>query len=209
MDKNYWHQRWGANRIAFHNLEAHPLLIKHFKDISKQKPGRVFVPLCGKTLDITWLLTNGHQVAGVELSELAIEQLFAGLGIEPTITEVDGFKHYSATNIDIFSGDFFDLTSNILGPIDAIFDRAALVALPEEIRAQYAKHIASITNAAPQLLITFEYDQSLANGPPFSVSSAEVHQHYAKCYDIRALAEVDVVGGVKGTAATESVWLLE
>src|SRR5690606_14666706 len=126
-----------------------------FKELSIAKGSRVFVPLCGKTLDIAWLLSNGYQIAGAELSELAIHQLFAALGIEPKITELGEVKHYSATDIDIFVGDIFNLIGDVLGSVDAVFDRAALVALPDDMRIRYAKHITDITGNAPQLLITY------------------------------------------------------
>src|SRR5258708_29645765 len=104
MDAKFWHQRWEANEIGFHESNANPLLLTHFKALSRPKGSRVFVPLCGKTLDIAWLLSNGYQIAGVELSELAIKQLFVELGIEAEITDIGEVKHYSATAIDIFVG---------------------------------------------------------------------------------------------------------
>src|SRR5450432_4203968 len=145
MDARFWLQRWEANSISFHESEANPLLITYFKELSLAKGSRVFVPLCGKTLAIGWLLSNGYRVAAAELSELAVEQLFVELGLEPEITDIGEVKHYSATDIDIFVGDIFDLTRKILGSIDAVFDRAALVALPENMRIRYTKHVTDIT----------------------------------------------------------------
>jgi thiopurine S-methyltransferase len=210
MDATFWHQRWATNNIGFHASEVNPLLVTYFKELSIAKGGRVFVPLCGKTLDIAWLLSNGYQVAGAELSELAIQQLFSELGIEPQITELSELKHYRATGIDIFVGDVFNLRGDVLGAIDAIFDRAALVALPEQVRIRYTKHITDITGNAPQLLITYEYDQNLMDGPPFSVSNAEVNQHYQASYELSLLTSIDVMGGLKrGYPAKENVWLLK
>lgn len=210
MDADFWHQKWETNVIGFHESKANPLLVAHFKELSLAKDSRVFVPLCGKTLDIAWLLSKGYRVAGVELSELAIEQLFAELGIEPEITDIGEIKHYSATDIDIFVGDIFELTRKMLGTVDAVFDRAALVALPENMRTQYTRHLTDITANAPQLLLTFEYDQKLMDGPPFSVREEAVSQNYKDHYDISLLARVDVVNGLRGSlAAKESVWLLK
>ena len=210
MDANFWHQRWESNRLGFHQSQANPLLVAHFKELSIAQGGRVFVPLCGKTLDIAWLLTNGYQVAGAELSELAIQQLFEGLGIEPIVTDMGKLKHYSGRDIDIFVGDIFVLTHDMLGAVNAIFDRAALVALPEAMRIRYAKHLTNMTAKAAQLLITLEYDQTLMDGPPFSVGSEEVRRHYADSYDVSHLRGVDVQGGLKGiTAATQHVWHLK
>ncbi|MDP1765366.1 MAG: thiopurine S-methyltransferase [Methylotenera sp.] len=215
MDASFWHQKWENNEIAFHENEANPLLVKHFGALTLAEGSRIFVPLCGKTRDIAWLLTHGYRVAGAELSKIAIVQLFAELGVEPKISSVGELEHgqlehYSATNIDIFVGDIFDLSGNMLGQVDAIYDRAALVALPLEMRNQYAAHIMQITNKAPQLLICFEYDQSIMNGPPFSICNEEVNQHYVDSYELTLIASTNISGGLKGKcAAIENVWLLK
>jgi thiopurine S-methyltransferase len=117
---------------------------------------------------------------------------------------------YSAQNIDIFVGDIFYLSSKILGLVDAIYDRASLVALPEEMRNRYTAHLVEITDKAPQLLICYEYDQTLMEGPPFSISNEEVNQHYRGNYHLTPLARVNVSGGLKGKGAVkENVWLLQ
>ena len=208
MEHSFWHDRWESGRIGFHEREPNPLLVTHFPALSVPENGRVFVPLCGKTLDIAWLLSKGHHVAGAELSELAIRQLFEDLGVEPKISDLGKLKCYSADSIDIFVGDVFDLTSTLLGTVDAVFDRAAFVALPEHMRSAYAPHIADITGNAPQLLVTFEYDQAQLDGPPFSIDGEEVKQRYGDLYDVSRLERVDVTGGLKGAAAKESIWFL-
>ena len=210
MDTDFWLQRWQENNIAFHRSEANPLLVTHFKALGLAKGSRVFVPLCGKTKDIAWLLSNGYRVAGAELIEMAIEQLFMELGIAPKISDVGKVKHYSAIDIDIFVGNIFELSGQILGPVDSVYDRAALVALPTEMRDRYTAHLTEITHGASQLLICYEYDQTLMAGPPFSISRDEVSQHYSDSYALTLLTSKDVPGGLKGKcAATEYVWLLK
>lgn len=209
MDISFWQERWTKNEIGFHGQEANPLLVKYWGRLALQKGHRVFVPLCGKTLDIGWFLSQGYKVAGAELVEMAVQQLFAELGIQPQITEAGKLKHYAARNIDIFVGSIFDLPRKMLGPVDAIYDRAALVALPETLRPQYTSQLMEMTDLAPQLLICYEYDQTLQQGPPFSISNEEVHKHYENHYDLSLLGSVNVPGGLKGkSSATENVWLL-
>jgi thiopurine S-methyltransferase len=210
MEAGFWHQRWEKNETAWQESKANPLLVTYFKELSVAKGRRVFVPLCGKTLDISWLLSHGYRVAGAELSQIAIEQLFMDLGVQPEISEVGGLNQWSANNIDIFVGDIFALSLQSLGPVDAIYDRAALVAFPEEMRNQYSAHLTELTGTAPQLLICYEYDQRLLEGPPFSISKEEVNRHYLTRYDVTLLASTEVSGGLKGKcAAKESVWLLK
>jgi thiopurine S-methyltransferase len=210
VDARFWHQKWENNDIAFHKNVANPLLIKHFDELSLEKESRIFLPLCGKTLDIGWLLSNGYSVAGAELSEIAIKQLFAELDIKPQIVKTEDIKRYSAKDIDIFVGDIFRLSNQMLGAVDAIYDRAALIALPEAVRNQYTAHLKMLTNNAPQLLICCEYDQTLMEGPPFSISDAEINRHYKDSYALTLLECEEVLGGLKGKcAATEKVWLLK
>ncbi len=210
MDAGFWHKRWENDEIGFHEKEANPMLVKHFKDLSLKTGGRVFLPLCGKTLDIHWLLANGCRVAGAELSRAAVGQLFDELGARPDVSVAGEMHRYSADDIDVFVGDIFDLSGNMLGPVDAIYDRAALVALPEKMRGRYAAHLMGLTNKAPQLLVCYEYDQDLMEGPPFSVVDDEVYRHYGDGYDVRLLGRSFVRGGLRGNlAAKESVWLLE
>lgn len=208
MEHDFWHDRWESGRIGFHEGRPNQLLVTHFSALAVPDCGRVFVPLCGKTRDIGWLLARGHQVVGADLSELAIRQLFEELGVEPTISDMGALKRYSAIDIEIFVGDIFALTPEMLGPVDAVFDRAALVALPEEMRASYATHLVDLTGAAPQLLVCFEYDQRLQSGPPFSITQDEVNQNYSSVYGISELVRQKLGGGMKGIPAWESVWLL-
>lgn len=210
MNHDFWHQKWEKNEIGFHLPEANPLLVKHFHNLNLKQSARVFLPLCGKTLDIAWLRSQGYRVAGAELSALAIDDLFNTLHLMPTITNLGSIKHYSAANIDIFVGDIFKVTPAMLGKVDAVYDRAALVALPEDMRKQYSAHLIALTNSAPQFLICFEYDQAIHAGPPFSIGADEVKQHYQSNYELDLLANELMPTGLKGKyPSTEQVWWLK
>lgn len=220
MEADFWHSKWESGVIGFHRAEPNPLLVANFKALALKESSRVFLPLCGKTLDIGWLLSEGYCVVGIELSEIAVKQLFEQLNLTPEVTEIkateigatarDKLQCYSAENIDIFVGDFFHLTQQALGVVDAIYDRAAFVALPEDMRIRYATHLIHLTDGAPQLLVSFEYDQSQLAGPPFATSNQEIFQHYQAPYDLSLIASQTVDGGLKGKCeAIENVWLLK
>ncbi len=210
MDADFWHRKWADNDIGFHESEVNPLLVRHFSALALDKGRRVFLPLCGKTLDIHWLLSRDFRVAGAELSRTAVEQLFVELGVAPIVSSCGLLERFSAPGVDIFVGDFFDLSGELLGPVDAIYDRAALVALPAGTRGRYAAHLAEITARARQLLICFEYAPGLMEGPPFSLTGEEVARHYGGRYEVTLLDRVDIPGGFKGRIpAKESVWLLD
>jgi thiopurine S-methyltransferase len=209
MEANFWHQKWERGETGFHENETNPLLLRHFEKLGVAAGGRIFLPLCGKTRDIAWLLASGYRVVGAELSPIAIEQLFNELGVAPEIAKTGKLIRYSARGIDIFVGDIFAASAKALGPVDGIYDRAALVALPVGVREQYTAHLIDITGAAPQLLVTLEYDQQRLAGPPFSVDEGEVRKHYGAAYQLQRAESNAVAGGLKGkVAATETAWVL-
>lgn len=209
MDAQFWLQRWDNNEIGFHKEEANPGLVDHINKLSLGKGSRIFLPLCGKTLDCGWLMAQGYRVAGSELSESAIVQLFEDLGLEPNISKTGNLKLYRAESIDIFVGDIFDLTAKTLGPVDATYDRAALIALPEDMRKQYTAHLRNIRHKAPQLLLSFTYEPGLIEGPPFSVTDEEVSRHYSNHYKMTLANSRDIPNGLHNQhPATENVWLL-
>lgn len=210
MDKTFWHGKWERGELGFHQAQGNPLLKQHFDQLGLARGARVFVPLCGKTGDIPWLLSCGCQVVGCELSELAVQELFQELGVSATVTEHGSLKHYSTSSIDLWVGDLFELTHDHLGTVDAVYDRAALVALPDSLRADYARQLTRITGRAPQLLICFEYEQTEMTGPPFAIHEHEVRQLYPQPYRVQLINRVPVTGGLKGhVTADEAVWLVQ
>lgn len=209
MDTEFWRRKWRDNQLGWHKSAAHPMLVRHVSTLGLESGARVFVPLCGKTRDIGWLLEAGFRVAGAELVEDAVRQLFAELGVAPAVAGAGGLKRYSAECVDIFVGNIFDLDAGTLGPVDAVYDRAALVALPGDVRRSYARHLAELTARALQLLITFDYDQDRMEGPPFSVPDAEVRALYDAGYRIEPLETAEIEGGLKGHCpALEKLWRL-
>ncbi len=209
MKREFWIARWEAKNIGFHRDDVNPVLVEHFEILNRSKDARIFLPLCGKSRDIAWLMSKRLKVVGVEFSELAVQQLFAENHLVPAIEQHGRLKRYSAEGIIIFVGDFFDLDSEMLGPVQAVYDRAAYVALPEEMRRRYAEHLTGISANAPQLLVTYDYDQAVMEGPPFAIPETEIHENYGQGYKVRCLQSVEVSGGSKGVCpAKEMVWQL-
>lgn len=210
MEAEFWHQKWSRGDIGFHQSQVNVYLTTHFKHLQVAAGNRIFLPLCGKTLDIAWLLSQGVQVVGAELSEMAIQELFESLNVTPNVVAEGRHIRYSAPGLDIFVGDIFELSPQQIGLIDGIYDRAALVALPSGMRRQYAVHLITLSHSARQLLISYEYDQSQIDGPPFSVTDEEIQQLYGSAYSMIALERKAVEGGMKGKVpAMETCWVLE
>jgi thiopurine S-methyltransferase len=210
MEANFWHNKWEKNEIAFHESAANPLLIKHLPALSLQPESRIFVPLCGKSLDMPWLRAQGFRVVGVELSELAVTQFFEEMGCTPTRQVIGQHQHYQSPGIEIWVGDIFTLKPDQLGEVNAIYDRAALVAMPAELRTRYANQVQRLSGYAPQLVITYEYDQAVLAGPPFSISEADMHTYFDQQYEMQLLVDAPLAGGLKGKCpAQEKVWLMQ
>lgn len=206
MEPDFWRQAWSDGRTAFHQQAGNPLLGQHVDVLSLGVDDRVLVPMCGKTGDLVNLLALGVEVIGVELVESAVEDLFDALDADPVIARAGKLSVYQYDRLTVLVGDVFDVEAAHLGEITAIYDRAALVALPDDLRRRYAAHLAAITGAAPQLLLTFEYDQAVMDGPPFSVGADEVDALYGAHYDCHDLGGTPC--DLKGIGATERVWHL-
>lgn len=207
MDAAFWHGKWADREIGFHNSAPHPMLVAYLDALGLAPGDRVLLPLCGKTLDIGWLLGRGLRVVGAELSETAVRELFDELGVAPEVSDHGPLRLFQADGLDVWVGDLFDLAADAVGTVDAVYDRAALVALPPETRPRYAAHTTRLADGAPQLVVTFAYDQGQMDGPPFSVPADEVERLYGDAYAIRSLTSETL--DLKGTVpAHETAWLL-
>ncbi len=208
MEHTFWLQRWEQNQIGFHQQEINHYLETHWQELGLPEGAPVFVPLCGKSLDMLWLREQGHPVFGVELSEKAVGDFFDENGIEPNINETDRFSEYCADRLCIFSGDFFQLRQADLGEIHAVYERASLVALPQQMRRRYVAHMEQLLRPGSHiLLITMEYPEGVLEGPPFSVSEAEVEALYAGGFTVERKAVWDG-DGPRGLVVTEKVYAL-
>lgn len=209
MDPDFWHGKWRDNQIAFHEPQVNGLLRDVLDRLALESGARVFLPLCGKTLDIGYLCARGLELVGAELSETAVAQLFEDLDLVPEIRTVGVLRLYRAGPVSVFVGDFFALDRAILGPVDAVYDRAALVALPPDMRARYAEHLVEVTSSVQQILISLEYDQSTMNGPPFSVPEAEVRTLYGDRYRVTLFDARPISGALASRCSgSEVAWLL-
>lgn len=194
MEADFWHERWDKNQIGFHQDEVNSHLQDFWGELKLDGKGRVFVPLCGKSADMLWLRAQGHEVLGIELSAVAIKDFFAENDLKPQVSQAGKFERWECDGIVIYQGDFFDLTADDLADCVAAFDRAAIIALPPAMRPEYAKHFKQIVpESCAVLLVTMEYDQSVAGGPPFSVPEAEVRAYYEDDYSVTLLRSSDAL----------------
>jgi len=194
MDKDFWLRRWEREETAFHQGEINPYLRQYWEELHQPCGGEIFVPLCGKSLDMLWLRSQGYDVLGVELSSVAVQAFFEENGYVPKLSKHQRFDCSEADRMRILCGDFFDLSRDDLARVHAVYDRASLVALPPAMRKRYVQHLVSILQPATQiLLVTFDYPQNEMSGPPFAVSAAEVDELYRDFAEIRLIKKADVL----------------
>ena len=184
MDSQYWKQKWEKGETQFHLDAPHPMLVRYF---SKAPARKVMVPLCGKSNDLVWLRAQGHEVVGVELSALACEAFFTENKIAFQKRQVGSAVVFQGERVTLWCGDFFEIPKSAWEGCTAVYDRAALIALPEEIRAKYARHIIQNVTQSSMLLVTVEYQSGQLIGPPYSVSEEEIHSLYGKSFEIERL----------------------
>ena len=216
MNPEFWQARWKEKRIGFNQPKVNPLLIKYFSDLKMATGSRIFIPLCGKSIDMIWLANQGFDMVGVELVESAVQEFFTENNISYTIKAHDkssNIKCYqgqlSGQIIALWVADIFMLSTNDVGRVDAVYDRAALIAMPAELRPQYSQQVIDLSQNAPQLLLTLNYDQNERAGPPFSISHEQIQQYYSAHYQIQELeGKPSTLNAAPEMAVTEHVWLL-
>lgn len=195
MDHNFWIERWNKHEIGFHQGDFDPALEKYWSRLNVPAGARVFVPLCGKSLDMVWLAQNGHAVVGAELSERAVDDFFGERGLRPQVRHEAGFTIKSSGPYEIWCGDFFELPQAAVKDVGGVYDRAALIALPTDMQRRYAAKMKALLPRAPILLITIDYDQGEMSGPPFATSQKTVDELFADHYDVEELVTKDVLAG--------------
>jgi thiopurine S-methyltransferase len=196
MEPQFWRERWTRNEIGFHQPQANSLLAEFWPRFSAEisREGSVFVPLCGKTLDMVWLHDQGRSIVGIELSADALRDFFREHALAFASRQTEGFECFDSDGYRLLAGNFFDLKAEQLGPVKAVYDRAALIALPEPMQADYVRHLLELLPDRPPIfLITLEYDQTEMNGPPFSVSEQRVRALFENIYTIEVLSASDAL----------------
>ncbi len=212
-DQEFWHSKWVSNQIGFHLEDVNPLLPAYWHHANPKREDKVLVPLCGKSEDLVWLATKHDSVEGVELSQIAVRSFFAEHFYTPTVTPISGMHElYQFDELSIYTGDFFTAP---VSQADIVYDRAALVALPQDMREEYVARLKQLLNPGGRiLLVTLNYPQEEMAGPPFSVPLEEIQQLFAgykvTCLNVDQADEHHPKIAKKGLSRfSEEVYLIE
>ena len=190
LKSDYWLDVWVQDKLPFHQASVNPLLEKYWPSLQVIRGANILVPLCGKTSDLIFLANAGYHVIGAELSEIACEAFFVENKITFKKDKINNFTRYYSDQIEIYCGDFFQLSAAMLPSIDAVYDRAALIALPNNLRPSYAKHLTNLMNSGSQMLCIVHQSPDLVQGPPFLVPQEEIMDLYGECFQITEIARV-------------------
>lgn len=194
MQPDFWLNRWRTAQIGFHQAAVDRHLQAYWPRLMVAANSPVFVPLCGKSLDLMWLRTQGHAVIGVELSPVALESFLMEHGIPATRRVRSCFDVYEADGLTLYCGDYFNLTPALLGRVSAVYDRAALISWTPAARESYVKHLTSLTSPGTQmLLIAVEYPEEQMSGPPFPLTRDTIETLYADHYSIEELGRHEIL----------------
>ena len=196
MNPDFWHQRWLKGETGWHQEEINPHLQSFWPALGLTAGAKVLVPLCGKSRDMLWLAGEGYRVLGVEISPLGVEAFFAENGLSPEISTAPPFRRYRVDELEILCGDFFDLGTDQVSGVTALFDRASLIALPPAMRPAYVRHLHNLLPAKTEvkgLLVTLDYEQSEWAGPPFAVTPTEVNALHGAYFHLQELAALDLL----------------
>jgi thiopurine S-methyltransferase len=184
-----WLGRWAQGRTGWHEVAGNEGLRTYWPD--SEKPGRVLVPLCGKSPDLLWLAERGHDVVGVELSEIAVESFFNDHELTFERDPDGPLIRYAATDLSLtlFCGDYFEFQA---AGFDGLYDRGALVALSGDLRPRYVEHTKQLLNpGATRLIVTLEYAQDIVSGPPYSVTAGELTAYWDDMVKVGEKDDID------------------
>lgn len=183
MDREFWIERWKRGETGFHQQQGNDLLLKHWASLQVPPGVPVFVPLCGKSVDLVWLAAQGRKVIGAELSPLAVGDFFKEQNLTPDVRQDGAFEVYTAGPITIWCGDFFALEPKVTAGA-VVYDRAALVAMPPTMQRDYANKLLDLAPAAAILLVSLSYPDGQITGPPFSTLGEQVRALFEVTHDI-------------------------
>lgn len=182
MQPAFWRESWQleGTKTSFHRPDIHPYVLDYAPPPFLAGK-RVFVPLAGKTNDLDYFRRHADYTVGVELVEKPIRQFFEEHDLLYA-TEGDGV--FRTAGMKFLQRDLFELTPEDVGPVDFVYDRASLIAFPEDMRRQYLRKMDELTGVGSRtLLITLEY-APLLDEPPFSLGAEEIRDYYGEKYDI-------------------------
>lgn len=191
----FWIDYWQTNAITWQNPEVSPWL-RQYQDEFLSMPSwcgdekrlTVFVPLCGKSVDLWHLLSvKNVEVIGNDCSGIACADFFSEFsipGYERVVINEDITLHRSTVlPLRLYEGDIFALTSQIVGRVDRVLDRAALVALhPSNIETKYMPLMCSLLSEEGSMLLASVSELPSPTAPPHCYTATQIESVLTKFF---------------------------
>jgi thiopurine S-methyltransferase len=213
MIQEFWSSRWAEGQTGFNQPEVNDHLKRYWSRLGLPSSSRVLVPLCGKSCDLLWLRAQGHAVVGVEFVPQAIEDFFSENHIPCEPTAMGWAAADGGPPLTLIEGDFMALEERHVGTFDAFYDRASIVALPQDLQADFAQTLARlVAPGARGLLLSFEYPADQRQGPPFNTDQQSLSRLLGTNFEIDGLLRHELraeeVARFDVDWCTEAVYLL-
>jgi len=193
----YWQARWATGQSQWNSEKPHQYLIKYLDVLTAgSKSVRFFLPLCGKAGDLLHLYQEGHTVTGVEGVPFVVEQFFRENKLDyekVSLPEIRGWRYKTKdSRLCIYACDFFAVTPEMIGDVDAVYDRGALEAINVSDRPGYVKLMQQLIGKDFRYVLNaYEYDDSEFQGPPRNLPRDEVFNLFADFAEVDILEEAD------------------
>ncbi|KAL4237189.1 hypothetical protein ACF0H5_005569 [Mactra antiquata] len=198
LHNSEWVHRWAVGNTAFHRPIPDKFLDANEESMFDGKIKSLFLPLCGKTPDITWMYNKGHTVCGVEIAEQPIKEYFEENKIDYETEQVEnvGTLYKSKDGrLKLYVADLFDLSVSLCGQFDIIWDSKSLVAINLADRELYKDLMLSLLKPGGQYyLAVLEYDPKCWPGPPHTVPDDVVKHLYSTSCKIDLVEEAERSG---------------
>nr|XP_039260200.1 probable thiopurine S-methyltransferase [Styela clava] len=186
--------------------QASPMLRKHIKSLLPNAiRKRIFLPLCGKSPDIKWLIDEGYEVVGLECSEHAILEFFEENSVEfekSVSTKDHSFRVYTGktANVVIYEGDYFKFNSDIAGGLfDAVWDSASLNTIELASRKPYVEIMRSVLDKQAKYMLSAMYfgEKRTWINNPFDITDADMTELFGEYFTWDKVDEDDSEWGLE------------
>lgn len=194
MTVGMWKECWNTPNVEFHNPQLNELFVKYHQRMLTRPGMRIFVPLCGKAVEMKWLVDHGHKVVGLEAAPVPCKAFFEENGIPYNVKEMKGIhgeKYESLDhNIVIYSCDFFLFTADICGEFDGIWDSGGLNSMDVEDREAYIRRIRTLMGKGCVNLTEFvNFDKSMVD-ITWSMTKEELQKVFGEGFIVEDLNEM-------------------
>lgn len=194
---NYWSHRYESGQTPWIINHVHLALEKFFDKLNPGgHPKKVLVPMCGMSVDMSWLADKGMEVIGVDISRQAVTSFVSQSGQDWTVAAAPKLGSDAQTftrkdgKIKLYCGDVLKFTEKLEGKFDMVYDWFGLHVLNPQKRLIYGKTLKKLLNPGGRLLLeAIAYDKNLLQDENFKPPMPVPPPYSLTVEDIKAVFE--------------------